>query len=143
MSENPPEGMPQIIPYLYYEDAGAAIEFMVEAFGFQISEAFRDADGTVLHATIKVGSGIIFVGPGMEEFGTRPTQDSNWVAEMTYVFVDDVRSHFSRAVAAGAIVRAEVHEHFGGNVQYTASDPGGHRWTFAQPVASIRDKAKE
>ena len=141
MSESPPEGMPQIIPYLYYEDAAAAIEFMVKAFGFDIVEAFREADGTVLHATIKVGSGIIFVGPGMEEFGTRATQDLDWVSQMTYVFVEDVQTHLSRAVSAGAVLRSELHEHFGGNMQYTTSDPGGHRWTFAQPVGANIDDA--
>ena len=53
---------------------------------------------------------------------------------MIYVFVDDVDAHYARAVAAGAQIRAEPHVHFGGNRQYSASDPGGQRWTFAQPV---------
>ena len=53
---------------------------------------------------------------------------------MFYVYVDDVDAHFDRAKAAGAEIREEPHEHFGGNRQYTVSDPGGHRWTFAQPV---------
>ena len=32
MSKSPPDGTPQIIPYLYYEDAGPAIEFLEAAF---------------------------------------------------------------------------------------------------------------
>ena len=38
---NPPGDMAQIVPYLYYEDAGPALEFMEKAFGFQIESAFR------------------------------------------------------------------------------------------------------
>ena len=53
---------------------------------------------------------------------------------MIYVFVDDVDAHHARARAEGAVIRDEPQIHFGGNEQYTASDPGGHRWTFAQPV---------
>ena len=127
---------PQIIPYLYYEDAGTAIEFMESAFGFTIVEAFRHPDsGAVLHATVDTGRGHIFVGPGMDEFGTRATPDAERVSSMTYVNVDGVDDHYARASAAGAKVWAEPHEHFGGNRQYTASDPGGQRWTFAEPVA--------
>ncbi len=31
MIKNPPDDMAQIIPYLYYDDAGSAIEFMESA----------------------------------------------------------------------------------------------------------------
>ena len=135
MLQNPPADMAQIVPYLYYEDAGEAIEFMEKAFGFEIEHAFRNpTDGTVLTAKVRTGSGVILVGPGMEAFGTQAVQDREHISSMTYVFVDDVNAHYARAVAAGAEIRAEPHVHFGGNRQYTASDPGGQRWTFAQPV---------
>jgi len=134
MAQNPPEGMAQVIPYLYYEDATGAVEFMETTLGFEVEEAFRDDKGNVLHATVRTGSGVIFVGPGMDEFGTRGTPDPDRVASMTYVFVDDVDAHYRNVVASGATLRADLHEHFGGNRQYTISDPFGHRWTFAQPV---------
>jgi len=135
MLENPPADMAQIVPYLYYEDAGAAIDFMQDAFGFTIDFAFRHPDDdTVLTAKVRTGSGVILVGPGMDGFGTRAVPDPDLVSTMIYVFVDDVDAHYARVKAAGATIRAEPHVHFGGNKQYTASDPGGHRWTFAQPV---------
>ncbi len=135
MVANPPDDMAQIIPYLYYDDAGPAIEFMEKAFGFEIESAFRNPDdGKVLHAKVRTGSGVIFVGPGMEPFGTRAVPDPEFVSCMVYVFVEDVDAHCVRAKAAGAQIRAELHTHFSGNRQYTASDPGGQRWTFAQPV---------
>ena len=56
------------------------------------------------------------------------------VSSMTYVFVQDVQSHYAQALATGAILKADLHVHFGGNKQYTVSDPFGQRWTFAQPV---------
>ena len=135
MPKSPPDGMPQVIPYLYYEDAGPAIEFMEKAFGFKIESAFRSPDDErVLHAQVRTGSGVIFVGPGMEPFGTRALPNPDFVSAMIYVYVDDVEAHYERAKAAGAQIQAEPHVHFGGNRQYTASDPGGQRWTFAQPV---------
>ena len=34
MPHNPPEGYTRITPYLLYEDAAAAIDFLTSAFGF-------------------------------------------------------------------------------------------------------------
>jgi uncharacterized glyoxalase superfamily protein PhnB len=136
MSDGQPGEMPQIIPYLYYEDAGPAIEFMETGFGFEIVSVFRNPeDDRVLTSTVRTGSGLIFVGPGMEFFGTQGVQDPESVSSMTYVYVADVDAHCERARAAGARITAEPHVHFGGNRQYTASDPGGQRWTFAQSGA--------
>ncbi|MGE0622442.1 MAG: VOC family protein [Pseudomonadales bacterium] len=135
MAGDRPNVMPQIIPYLYYDDAGAAIEFMEQVFGFQVEQAFRDPESNrVLHATVRTGSGVIFVGPGMEAFGTQGMADPDRVPAMTYVFVDDVAAHYERVRSSAATLRSELHEHFGGNRQYTVSDPFGQRWTFAQPV---------
>jgi len=135
MAKNPPEDMAPVVPYLYYEDAGAAIDFMEKAFGLQVESAFRNPDdGKVLHAKVRAGSGVIFVGPGMDAFGTRAIPDPEFVSTMVYVFVEDVDAHYARAKAAGARIWAEPDAHFGGNRQYTASDPSGHRWTFAQPI---------
>lgn len=53
---------------------------------------------------------------------------------MTYVFVVDVDAHYARAKAAGARIGQAPHDHLGGHRQYTASDPGGHRWIFAQRI---------
>ena len=141
MAKSPPEGMAQVIPYLYYEDATPAVEFMKSVLGFEVEQAFRDENNKILHATVRTGSGVIFVGPGMDEFGTHGTPDSDWVTSMTYVYVGDVDLHYDRVKsAAGVRVRAELQEHFGGNRQYTISDPFGHRWTFAQPIAPETSK---
>ena len=53
--------------------------------------------------------------------------------QLIYVFVDDVDAHHASVSASGAKIWAEPHEHFGNNRQYTMSDPGGQRWTFATP----------
>ena len=135
MANEPRAETPQVIPYLYYEDAGSAIEFMKTAFGFEVESCFRNpGDGSVLHAQVSTGTGLLFVGPGMGAFGTRAVGDADSVSAMIYVFVEDVEAHYQRARQAGAAIREKPHVHAGGNRQYTASDPGGQRWTFAQTV---------
>ena len=93
----------------------------------------------VLHATVRTESGKIFVGPGMNSFGTCGTPDPDLVTSMTYVYVDNVDTHYARTKKAGVKICEEPHVHFSGNKQYTVSDPGGQRWTFAQS-AKVQQK---
>jgi uncharacterized glyoxalase superfamily protein PhnB len=57
---------PQVIPYLLYADAGAAMDWLIGTFAF--TERVRDqrGDGTVRHGELLLGNGgVIMVGsPG-------------------------------------------------------------------------------
>ena len=41
-----------VIPMLAYEDGAAAIDWLVEAFGFAERERWADDDGTIVHAEL-------------------------------------------------------------------------------------------
>jgi uncharacterized glyoxalase superfamily protein PhnB len=64
-SKRPPEA-PQVLPYLYYPDARAALEFLVDAFGFAEISAVRDDEGNVWSAQLSTGDSVVLIGPGME-----------------------------------------------------------------------------
>lgn len=125
---------PQVVPYLYYPDATEALEFLVRAFGFEEHAVTRDADGVVWNAQLRTGSALIMIGPGVDEFGTRPVPDPAWATSRVHVLVEDLEAHHAHAVAAGAVIRSEVGVHFGRVRIYVASDCGGQQWIFAEPV---------
>jgi hypothetical protein len=52
---------PQVIPYLLYADAGAAMDWLIKAFAF--TERMRDerGDGTVRHGELLAGNGGVIV----------------------------------------------------------------------------------
>jgi uncharacterized glyoxalase superfamily protein PhnB len=129
-----PHDTPQIIPYLYYDDATKALEFLVDAFGFQVKSAFRDDEGSVLTAQLRTGDGVVMIGPGMDGFGTRGVEDPDWATTRVFVYVEDVDSHFERARSAGARIVSEPAVHFSNNRIYVAIDCGGQQWIFAEPV---------
>ena len=54
-----------------------------------------------------------------------------------HVRVDDVDAHHQQAVRAGAHVLNPPTDYPYGERQYTAEDPGGHRWTFSQSIADV------
>ena len=125
---------PQVVPYLYYPDANEALEFLVRAFGFEEHSVTRGANGAVWHAQLRTGSGLVMIGPGIDEFGTRPVPDPAWATSRVHVLVDDLEAHHARAVAGGAVIHSDVGVHFGQVRIYVAGDCGGQQWIFAEPV---------
>ena len=53
------------------------------------------------------------------------------------VYVDDVDKHFERAKAAGAGSESGPEDQVYGDRTWNATDPEGHRWTFAQHVKDV------
>jgi uncharacterized glyoxalase superfamily protein PhnB len=128
----PPAGMQRIIPYLSYDDAAAAIDFLCAAFGF--SERFRYPmpDGRIGHAELGFQDNVVMLSSAWEGFGESPLHLPGVHCQI-YCYVDDVDVHFARARDAGAtIASAPLDEH--GTRRYRALDPEGHRWVFATSI---------
>ena len=139
--------MQRIIPMIAYEDAGAAIDWLTEAFGFheRREQRFTAEDGTVTHAELERDGAIVMLATPNAEYegprrhretceAARRWQDSPWVIDGLFVEVDDLDAHFARAVEAGATILREPEEPGVGYRIYTAEDLEGHRWMFGQPV---------
>jgi len=133
-----PESPARIIPYLAYQDAPAAIEFLCKAFGF--TERFRYAmpDGRIGHAELALGDGaVIYLASVYSEMGFASPQDLSGVHCQIHCQVEDVDAHYQRAHSAGATVVAEPEDQFYGDRMYRALDPEGHRWMFATHVRDV------
>ena len=50
-----------VIPMLAYEDGAAAIDWLVEAFGFEERERHADDEGTITHAELDAGGSTIML----------------------------------------------------------------------------------
>lgn len=135
----------RIVPFIGYEDAAAAIEWLERAFGFvEDREARYEEDGVITHAELDVAGATIYVSTPQgyasprsirEESGlARRATDNPWVIDGHFVEVDDVDAHHERAVAAGATILREPEEPGIGFRVYTAEDPEGHRWMFGQQL---------
>jgi uncharacterized glyoxalase superfamily protein PhnB len=128
-----PNGAPQVMPYLYYPDGRSALEFLTHTFGFSEIEAFRDDDGNVWHAQLSTGDGVVMIGPGLADFGTRAASDEELATVRIFVYVDDVDAHCEHARRAGAAIVSEPTDQ-GPNRIYIARDCGAHEWIFARPL---------
>jgi uncharacterized glyoxalase superfamily protein PhnB len=112
---------PNIFPAYRYTDAPAAIDWLERAFGFTRHQVVSNPDGTIAHAELQLGAGMIMLGSARE--GAPPNGSA-------YVVVDDLDAHHTRASAAGAkIVAAPYHTDYGSH-EYSAHDLEGNLWTF-------------
>ena len=107
---------------------------LVRAFGFVEHAATRGPDGSVWTAQLRARSGLVMIGPGMDEFGRRPVADPDWATCRVHVLVDGPTPTTSKP-SQQAVIRSEPAAHFGGERIHVASDCGGQQWIFAEPVA--------
>lgn len=120
---------PTVCPTLRYKDAKAAVAFLVEAFGFTEVAVHEGADGTVQHAELAYGNGVVML--GSERSGTAFSRVAPELGRSSiYVVVADTDAHHERAVAAGAEIVLPLTDQDYGSRDYTARDPEGNLWSF-------------
>ena len=121
-----------MVPALTYDDAKAAIEFLCDAFGFERKVVYEDDQGTVEHAELTYGDGMVMLGNTRDtEYGRRVSTPGNLggITGSIYVVVEDADAHRATARAAGAEVSDLTDQDYGSR-DYSARDPEGHLWTF-------------
>ncbi len=137
MAQNPPEGYQRMIPYLLYEDAQGALEFIKNAFGFEEKFRFEGKDGSVGHAEIMYHDNVVMLATAAKDMGHQSPKSLGSRSSLVMVYVDDVDAHFEQAKAAGAKITRELEDQFYGDRTYGAEDPEGHAWYFATHVKDV------
>jgi uncharacterized glyoxalase superfamily protein PhnB len=119
---------PSVCPYLYYSDVKSAATWLQRAFGFALSSAIESPDGTVFHAELTLGDGVVYLGPAMPQFGTLSAGNADSLSSTVHLRVDDLDAHHATAVASGARIDAPPMLMPHGARLYVARDPEGQRW---------------
>src|SRR5262245_16560106 len=123
-----------VIPTLRYRDAPAAIEWLCRAFGFERHMVVPEADGSIAHAQLVFGNGMIMLGTARDDdYGKlvkTPADVGGVSTGGLYVIVDDVDRHHARAAAAGAKITEPPTDRDYGGRGYGCRDLEGHVWSF-------------
>jgi PhnB protein len=126
-----PEGFYTVTPYLIVGDAAKAIEFYKQVFGATELVKIEAPGGKIGHAEIKIGDSPIMLGDEMPEMGYLSPQSLGGTPVTLMIYVEDVDSVASRAVAAGAQELKPVADQFYGDRSGSFADPFGHQWHIA------------
>jgi uncharacterized glyoxalase superfamily protein PhnB len=107
-----------VIPCIRYADELAAMEWLCQVFGFEKQLVVPNDDGTIAHAELSFGNGMIMLGSVGEE------------RQSAYVIVSDADALYARAKAAGAEIVREIKDEDYGGRGFTCRDLDGHVWSF-------------
>jgi uncharacterized glyoxalase superfamily protein PhnB len=117
-----------IYPSLRYHDARAAIDWLVEAFGFTEKAAYADEAGVIGHAELSGFGGIVMLGTEPEDGDPRWGRHAG--QGRLYLSTADPDALHDRALAAGAEIVRPLEETDYGSRDFSARDPEGNIWSF-------------
>ena len=134
MPSNVKKTIATIIPTMRYHDAPAAIDWLCQAFGFEKHLVVPGENGTITHAQLTFGNGMIMLSSANDsELGkfVKPPRDLGGVGSQSpYIIVQEADAHYNRAIAAGAEIVLEIKDEEYGGRGYSCRDPEGHIWNF-------------
>jgi uncharacterized glyoxalase superfamily protein PhnB len=125
-----------VVSTLRYQDAPKALDWLCRAFGFEKHLVVPGEGGTIAHAELTYGNGMIMLGSagkhggGYDELVKTPSELGGVGTQSVYVIVADPDAHLTRARAAGAEIVMDIEDKDYGGRGYTCRDLEGHVWSF-------------
>lgn len=123
-----------IMPTLRYRNAPAVIDWLCQVFGFTPHAVYKNADGSIAHAELTLGGGMIMLGSVKDdEYGRHfkpPDEAGGSETRSAYIVVADADAVYARAQAAGAVFLRPLQDTGYGSREFTVKDPEGHSWSI-------------
>jgi uncharacterized glyoxalase superfamily protein PhnB len=122
-----------IIPAFRYRDAPAAIDWLCNVLGFEKKAVYEGPGGTIGHAELTLGSGMIMLGSQKDDaYGhgfKAPDELGGVETRSAYIVVPNADAVYERAQAAGATVVRPIENTNYGSREFAVKDPEGHSWS--------------
>jgi uncharacterized glyoxalase superfamily protein PhnB len=132
-----PEGFHSLTPMLVCKGALGAIEFYQRALGAVELTRLVAPDGSLLHASLRIGDSILMLTEECPPMGARDPRALGGSPVTVHLSVGDADAAFQRAVGAGATALMPVSEMFWGARYGVFTDPYGHSWSVATQVKEL------
>lgn len=116
-------GLTSITPYLVVPGAAQLIDFLKAAFAATERMRVPTADGSIMHAEVAVGNGVIEIADESAAYPAAPAA--------IHLYMEDADTTYDRAVQAGAISISPVADQHWGDRQGSVKDPFGNHWYIA------------
>jgi uncharacterized glyoxalase superfamily protein PhnB len=128
-----PESRSAVIPAHRYRNTPAALNWLCQILGFTLHAVYEGENGTIGHAELALGNGMIMLGPKKDdEFsrGFKSPQDLDGIeTRSVYLVVPDADAVYARAVAAGATILRPLQDTPYGSREFAVKDLEGHSWS--------------
>ncbi|MBJ8345897.1 glyoxalase/bleomycin resistance/extradiol dioxygenase family protein [Antrihabitans sp. YC2-6] len=108
-------------PYLYYEEADAALRWLERVLGFGPAKRWLDPDGVLQEADIDVGNAHISI-------SARAPGPDDGRGALLIVHVDDIDARHRRAVEEAGVPVSNIERQPYGPQSFNVTDPWGYKW---------------
>ena len=115
---------PSIIPYIIVRPAGRFIDFLKASFGGTERLRVPTSDGSIMHAEMAIGNGLIELSDGSAQYPEAPCA--------IHLYVDNADKTYQRALQAGATSIYAVADQPWGDRQGAVKDSFGNHWYIAK-----------
>jgi PhnB protein len=122
-----PRDYTTVSPYLIVDGAGRTIEFLASAFDAVELRRFPGADGTIMHAEVRIDDTVVMLADS--------TADWPPVPSYVHVYVPDVDATYQRSLDAGATSVQEPVQKDDEDKRGGVRDAGGTTWWIATRVS--------
>jgi PhnB protein len=112
--------------YVMADGAAELIAFMERIFGGKVLMKLARDDGSIMHASVKIGDSVVMLSDATTDFPGFPT----WL----HIYVADVDATYAKALSAGATSVQEVSEKGDGDRRCGVAGPGGVTWWISTHV---------
>ncbi|MES2317373.1 MAG: VOC family protein [Pseudomonadota bacterium] len=136
MSATPKGTRANVIPCLRYRDAPAAIEWLCATFGFEKHLVVPGDNGTIAHAQLAFGNGMIMLGSAARldnDYGkliSQPSDIGDAATQTVYVVVADADAVYERVKRAGMDIVMDITDEDYGGRGFSCRDIEQHIWSF-------------
>jgi len=132
-----PAGYAGVTAYLVIRGAARALDYYKKAFGAKELMRFPGENGTIGHAEIRIGDGVVMLADEMPDSPYKSPEAFGGTPVSLMFYVADVDAQFAKAIAAGGTVQRDVQDQFYGDRTGTLVDPFGHIWTIATHIEDV------
>jgi uncharacterized glyoxalase superfamily protein PhnB len=147
-----PKDWPRMSSSVFYQNASAAIDWLCDAFGFEVRLKVEGDGGRIEHSELAYGEAVVMVAQ------ESPLSEKTWkqtlrsplslngaATQSIMVYVDDADAHCARARSHGARIVDEPSTHdygddYWSDRSYGALDPEGHLWWITQRLRNAPNR---
>ncbi len=117
-----------------YRDAPTAIRWLCDAFGFEQQMVVPNPDGTIAHAELRLGGGMVMLGSVKPtEYGRlikQPDEIGGFETQAVYLVVKEPDAIYEHVKKMGGQIVLELKDQDYGSRDFTCRDPEGHLWNL-------------
>jgi PhnB protein len=132
-----PQGYHTLTPYLIVDGAADALAWYAKALGAREVMRLSSPNGKIGHAEIDIGDSRLMLADQSPDFDAYAPGQFGGSPVSLHLYVEDVDTIATRAIAAGATLVRPIEDKFYGDRMGTLRDPFGHTWHLATHIEDV------